>query len=390
MWRQVLAVIVLFSVVPSVLAEEPMPGQASAAAVGSATPAPQIFCEQPEYDFGQISSATTVFHDYKICNRGNAELIITDVRASCGCTAVPLKEENRNIKPGDCILQRAEFDPRRFRSSRGVLTKTITVNSNDPMTPSLTLKFSAQIVDPVLIEPDYQNFGEVLVGSAEERYFVVRAASEAKFEVTRIDTQNPAFVAELVPPEQPGGESSEGKPQEQRIRVTLKNPTDRGPLFTTMMVYTNLPQVPTLEARLHATVSGVVQFDPRRFYLTMEPGREELREIRVRGRVAEGSTFEVKSAACNVDYCSVEMKGPEEGGAVLLMLKVAVPADTPPGTTRSGNLVIQTNVPGEEQAELPVTIAVRNPQLPQVQGGVALPIPPQQPVQPHEGVQPAP
>lgn len=59
---------------------------------------PKMVFENPTQDFGTIVQGTSVTHIYKFTNEGDADLIISFAKGSCGCT-IP-SWPKRPIKPG--------------------------------------------------------------------------------------------------------------------------------------------------------------------------------------------------------------------------------------------------------------------------------------------------
>jgi Protein of unknown function (DUF1573) len=59
---------------------------------------------ETSFDFGKIQSGDTVSHDFGFVNTGNTPLLISDVSATCGCTAVNwprnpiMPQQSGNIK----------------------------------------------------------------------------------------------------------------------------------------------------------------------------------------------------------------------------------------------------------------------------------------------------
>jgi hypothetical protein len=45
-------------------------------------------------EFGKIAQDDKAHHVFKFTNKGNAELVIGEVRASCGCTAALASAKN--------------------------------------------------------------------------------------------------------------------------------------------------------------------------------------------------------------------------------------------------------------------------------------------------------
>lgn len=101
----------------------------------------KIFAQQSEYDFGKIKAGEIVTHDFVILNNGGDKLIINNVRAGCGCTAV--KPENSILLPGESTKINVKFDS---NGRKGQQKKFVYVESNDEANPYLKLSFSANII----------------------------------------------------------------------------------------------------------------------------------------------------------------------------------------------------------------------------------------------------
>ncbi|NJM24217.1 MAG: DUF1573 domain-containing protein [Bacteroidia bacterium] len=76
------------------------------------------------HDFGQIKKGTPVSHEFTFTNNGNSPLVISSVKASCGCTVADYSKEP--VQPGEKGFVKATFNA----ANPGVFTKTITVNAN--------------------------------------------------------------------------------------------------------------------------------------------------------------------------------------------------------------------------------------------------------------------
>ncbi len=102
----------------------------------------QITFTNIEHDFGRLIQGEKVVHIFKFKNSGNADLIVSQVSASCGCTASKFTKDP--LKPGEEGKIEVTFDS---NGQRGIQNKTITVISNGlPQTTVLRLK--AQVTTP--------------------------------------------------------------------------------------------------------------------------------------------------------------------------------------------------------------------------------------------------
>lgn len=86
---------------------------------------PVIQFEATDHDFGTINEGDKVTHTYKFKNVGTADLVIGDVKASCGCTVPSYTQAP--VKPGATGEIKATFDS---TGKPGAQQKTITVTLN--------------------------------------------------------------------------------------------------------------------------------------------------------------------------------------------------------------------------------------------------------------------
>ena len=86
---------------------------------------PVMSFDKKEHDFGTIERGTPQETTFSFTNTGNAPLIITDAKSSCGCT-VPEYPRNTPIAPGETGQMLVKFNG----SGQNQVTKTITVTAN--------------------------------------------------------------------------------------------------------------------------------------------------------------------------------------------------------------------------------------------------------------------
>lgn len=86
---------------------------------------PVMSFDKAEHDFGTIDQGSPVETTFTFTNTGNAPLIITNARSSCGCT-VPSYPKDTPIAPGDKGELLVKFNG----SGSNQVTKTITVTAN--------------------------------------------------------------------------------------------------------------------------------------------------------------------------------------------------------------------------------------------------------------------
>ena len=65
--------------------------------------------EEMEYDFGEVTEGKQVKYTYKFKNTGDQNLILINVKGSCGCT-VPEEWPKNPIAPGETGEIKVNFD----------------------------------------------------------------------------------------------------------------------------------------------------------------------------------------------------------------------------------------------------------------------------------------
>lgn len=117
----------------SVNAQQKKAAAAPAAAATTAQPAAKAAEAKPtgltfkeeQYNFGDIEKGKPVTHEYTFKNTSKQTILITNVKASCGCTTPNWTKEP--IKPGESGSVTATYNA----ANPGPFTKTITVTTND-------------------------------------------------------------------------------------------------------------------------------------------------------------------------------------------------------------------------------------------------------------------
>jgi len=101
---------------------------------------PRINFQEKDYNFGTVKEGTEVTHEFSFQNAGDTELVITDVKTSCGCTAAVTSA--KTVAPGEQGTLKVTFNS---RGRRGHQTKTITVYSNDPEQPQAAVRIAGEV-----------------------------------------------------------------------------------------------------------------------------------------------------------------------------------------------------------------------------------------------------
>jgi len=90
-------------------------------------------------DYGQIAKGSDGVRVFEFTNTGDSELVVSDVKSSCGCT-VPKKPDGP-IAPGESSTIEVKYDTNRV----GPIRKTVTVYSNADE-PIKALKIKGEVL----------------------------------------------------------------------------------------------------------------------------------------------------------------------------------------------------------------------------------------------------
>jgi hypothetical protein len=94
-----------------------------------------------EYNYGEVPTGTTVTHQFRFKNTGSAPLMLTRVKASCGCTTPSYSKEA--VAPGADGFIDVAFNT---TGKSGRQTKTVTVTGNFDGSITKVLKITGEVL----------------------------------------------------------------------------------------------------------------------------------------------------------------------------------------------------------------------------------------------------
>lgn len=93
------------------------------------------------HDFGDLKKGVPASYDFTFKNTTKETILITNVKASCGCTATNYTKTP--IKPGETASITATYNA----AAVGPFSKAVTVTTNDTETPKV-LTIKGKVVEP--------------------------------------------------------------------------------------------------------------------------------------------------------------------------------------------------------------------------------------------------
>ena len=196
--------------------------------------------EEESYDFGVIKEGDVADHSFKFKNIGNEPVIISNVKASCGCTT-PYWPKNP-IPPGGSGEIKASYNS---KGRPGGFVKSITVTSN-AKTQNSILKINgnataapSEVYSPEEIanSPHIQlidrehNFGTVILGQEVSKKFRIKNTGKSDLEVRNLNSGCNCITYSL--------EKSPLKPNEETTITIIYRPRSLGQRNEVINVFTN-------------------------------------------------------------------------------------------------------------------------------------------------------
>jgi uncharacterized cupredoxin-like copper-binding protein len=212
---------------------------------------PKLAVQETTHNFGDIVQGEKVTHIFVLTNNGGDLLKISNVTASCGCTAA--KPEKNELAPGESTNLVVTFNS---SGRHGAQTKTVKVFSNDPDQPEKILTITGNVVtasktsvSPVIFFPETQHdFGKVSEGKKVEYTFKVVNKGNSVLTIKDIKTSCGCTAALLSQEKlEPG--------QEGTLKVELDTKNRKGKMSRTITITSNDPKEPKKILTVYADIT---------------------------------------------------------------------------------------------------------------------------------------
>jgi len=144
--------------------------------------APIVEFETTSFDFGKPMEGEKAKAVFSFKNTGDADLEITQIRASCGCTNARTTETR--IIPGRSASIEAVFNTAGYP---GKVSKTVTVATNDPARSTVVLTIKGEVIPIAELKPQpYLNLGDMKPGVIILSDFVIVPRIEQQFRLIKV------------------------------------------------------------------------------------------------------------------------------------------------------------------------------------------------------------
>jgi hypothetical protein len=100
----------------------------------------QISFEKETHDYGTIKNGANGTCTFEFKNTGNAPLILSNAKGSCGCTVPTWPKEP--IAPGATAVISVKYDTKR----QGAINKSVTITSNATNEPNKVIRIKGTVL----------------------------------------------------------------------------------------------------------------------------------------------------------------------------------------------------------------------------------------------------
>ena len=320
-------------------------------------PAPNIELDITNLDFGKMWDPTIETQQVTIRNTGNADLLLTSLASTCGCT-VPrigdselVKHEgtaiNVRVAPGESVVM--DITVNTF-AKRDKLKQKVTVTSNDPDSPEVYVHVVGFVEPQVRIQPWVLDLGKLEKGESVTRLVTI-ISNQPTFKLGRVSFGGTrGFKSKILATEQVEIEGY--KRTKTSFEVFFRGSTKPGSKLIEATLRTNHKQQRLLTMRIEYEILGDLEM-PKVLQLgTLDSGTMVERTFKVTSR--SGTPFKVLSVRhAGKDGAAVEFSATPNDADRPTTYDVTVRLPNAPeqGSMR-GVLIVATDVIDEEAIEV--------------------------------------
>jgi hypothetical protein len=329
--------------------------------------APKITFDKTTHDFGTIPDDKSVDTVFRFTNTGKGTLEIIQAAGSCGCTVPALTK--RTYAPGESGEIKVAFNPHNRRDKQHT---QVTVTTNDPAAPAQLLHVNSFVKAQVRLDPQALSFGQIEKNKGAGNV-VVFTSVKPDLRPISVQSNNPIISAVLEEPKQVTIEGDQAL--QASIRISIDPNAQVGPFQGAVTLVTSDPTKPMTITVLGEVIGELALVPPRLSIGGTSPNQQVATQVQISSRYAK--PFKI---------LKVEEVPAPNGTKMLVFETIEDSTVSPPRTTLKvsgnapqtngafrGEIVVTTDLPGEETVRIPYFGFVRGGQNP-VPGGTASPV----------------
>src|SRR5258706_4032628 len=222
--------------------------------------APHLTIVEPVKDFGVLATGHKLDWSLLVKNTGNTDLQIISAKPGCGCTVA---DYDKVIKAGETGKVTAHVDTTNFA---GPIAKSVTVETNDPNTPTSQLTIHAVVKPYVEAYPAGFVRYNMLQGDTETQSVTFYSEEDDPFEIAKVEVPGDWVKATVTKIDKDAEKvANVGRPgqNQYRLNVTVGGPEAKiGPLADKIHVLTNSKHQPDYYVSLSGVIRPTIRVEP--------------------------------------------------------------------------------------------------------------------------------
>ncbi len=309
---------------------------------------PKIDIPETRHDFGRVFERKQYIHEFMVYNRGDADLVINNVRPSCGCTVTNF---DKLVAPGKQGKIEFVLDGEKVHDE---FNKNATVSSNDPTHPTMTIAVTGHEIPYLEIEPAGTVYLHGRYGEHIERSMTVSSNEEdLNFQILRASSNIDDKITYQVEPTSTAG----------TYQVTVY----KNPLLPTLITYgtlylhTNSKVAAKSEIQVHIITKGDISVSPQavnfgqvKFAEGAGSGQAVTRSIIVSKSAGE---FSIKDVRLSNPNFSAIVEPVADGKQYRVQVTFTPPLKTLAQQSETSEMIIHTN--DAQEPAIRVAVAAR-------------------------------
>lgn len=315
------------------------------------TKAPRLTLVEPLKDFGTVPKGEKIDWSFEIKNTGSADLEILAAKPTCGCTVADF---DKVIKPGQTGKVSAHVDTTNFA---GPISKAVTLETNDPSTPTAQVTISAVVKPYVEAYPAGFVRFNMLQGEVEKQSVTIYTEEEEPFEIVKVEAPQDWIKVEAKKLEGADVVPAVGRKgsNQYKLDITVGGPEAKiGPLAEKVHIVTNSKHQPEYWVSISGVVRPSFRVDPTgiNFGEVTPADSAATRTISIRSNsLKTPGAFSVTKVESGVAGVTANVTPTDRAGEYSVTLQVA--KDAKPGPV-DGNVTVYTNDTAKPTVVIPI------------------------------------
>lgn len=256
-------------------------------------PQPKMELSSTAWNFGEVWAGQDLEYEITVKNTGKAPLH-TMVKSSCGCTST--KKPKEVLEPGESDTLKIGYNTKK-RS--GKANQTVTINTNDPTQPTVTIKVEGDVKSVYQADPPTFAFSRLGRTSQETKKVTITNTYTEKMNLKIKGEVKGPFDVQLKEIE-PG--------MKWELTATTKPPLELGVARADVNLETGLAIMPEINFPVQGYVQPPVQISPTVLYVPAQSPQQMERIVRVTW--VGDKPLGIKEIKCTSDKITAKVSPP--------------------------------------------------------------------------------